>query len=195
MSTSPWEQRFESLMGMTRPEVGLSVCADPKAERDLADAQQRLQDLLHAAAANTPAGQFGVQPVDTDEITQAREGVHKAGSRVRDAQVHFLFRGLESKDYDALVSAHPPRPDQDGMAVDPDTFIPVLVAASHVHIEIDDDGNRTEHDGMTVDQAERLLTRLSAGERERLVIAARAVNQESRIDFEALGKGSGPTGG
>lgn len=165
-----WAAQMERLRSRKPPTTTLRICDDEAAKTELARTE-----MLQRRTAD----EADLEPDDADvkrRAENATAAVERARQRVEDATLVVLhFRGLPRPDFVALTKAHPPTEEQaeDGQEWDENTFGPALISAASV-------------DGMTVENADELLTTWATQEANNLFQAAYGPQLANRTD---LGKG------
>lgn len=114
----------------------------------------------------------------TSAVPALTERLRQLQTAARDATVVFEFVPIPERDFEALLGAHPPKPDQPDDLYNEDTFPPVLVAAACVSHDIDEAG------------AERLWSTLSRSETGALFDGAWAAQVERPSPFIAAAIGA-----
>lgn len=164
-----WAATRERLRARQRPVLKMTICDDQDVKQRLGAAQYTERRARAAAEAD---------PTDTDlkKALKSAEAETKAAQEAFDeAAIVLRFQALRRPDFEALKKAHPASEEQaeDGLAFNPETLGPELIAASSL-------------DGITVDEAAEYLTDWSEGEAAQLFDTAWQVQGETRAD---LGKG------
>lgn len=201
-----WSEKMARLRETPKAEIVQSVQTDPSAAAAVAAADDALSKARVAAVQRIRTEQGSDTKTWTRVSIEAAilaDPGYRAAKDARDraveaaeaSKVHFKFRALDSDVYDALMTKHP---DPEGKArFHLPTFGPAVVAACHLDIDPDPDneGEWIETgESMSEQDAADLIRTLSKGDADALVGAALAVNETPRVNYEALGKGSGPTG-
>lgn len=164
-----WATTRQRLAARQRPILTMTICDDQQVKDRLATAQYA-ERRARAVAEDAPADK------DLKKLHTAAQKELDAAQAVFDATAIVLrFQGLRRPDFEALKKAHPPTEEQaeDGMAFNPESLAPELVAASSL-------------DGITVEEAAEYLTEWSESEAAQLFDVAWQAQGESRAD---LGKG------
>ena len=143
----------------------LRICDDKELCGRLAEVEQAAERarFLAEAAPNDEAL--------ADRVTEAGQALEAVRAEWESASIVLTFRALPGPLLEELLTAHPPTDAQanEGAAFNPDTFAPVLIAASCT-------------DGMSETDADELLECWSAPDRNALWEAAWQVQQQSRVD-------------
>ncbi|MFF7795541.1 hypothetical protein [Streptomyces sp. NPDC007991] len=164
-----WTKTRERLAARQRPVMTMTICDDQDVKQRLAAAQYAERRARIAAEAD---------PGDKDlkkTLTTAQADTEAAQRAFDDAAIVLRFQAMRRPDFEALKKEHPATEEQaeDGLAFNPETLGPELIAASSL-------------DGITVDEATEYLTDWSEGEAAQLFDTAWQVQGETRAD---LGKG------
>jgi len=160
---------MERLRGRPLPVQRLRICDDEDLRRRLAEAEQAAERAAFLAEAAPDDEALAAR------TTKARHALEAVRAEWESASIVLTFRALPGPLLEELLTAHPPTDaqTQEGAAFNPDTFAPVLIAASCT-------------DGMSETDAAELLESWSAPDRNALWEAAWQVQQQSRVD---VGKG------
>ncbi|MFE1452010.1 hypothetical protein [Streptomyces olivaceoviridis] len=164
-----WAATRARLAARQRPVLKMTICDDQQVKDRLATAQYNERRARTAAESD---------PADKDLkklLTAAQTELEAAQQAFDEAAIVLRFQALRRPDFEALKKAHPATEEQaeDGLAFNPETLGPELIAASSL-------------DGITVDEATEYLTDWSEGEAAQLWDTAWQVQGETRAD---LGKG------
>lgn len=178
---SDWEDKLERLRKRA-PAEGFVTFPDEEAAQALSVANDNLYLARLRVAETHPE-----EDVDGHaDVTAARGAVARAEKQVDDTDVVFHFRALPPEVYDQMQFQHPPTESQQklGMAYNPDTYVPAVIAACSV-------------DGITPEQVRDLITpdvdgntALNQGDLSVMFAKCRQINEVPRAN---LGKGSRPT--
>lgn len=164
-----WTATREKLRARQRPVLTMTICDDQAVKDRLATAQYT-ERRARAAVEDDPADK------DLKKLhTRAQVELAEAQAAFDAAAIVLRFQALRRPDFEALKKAHPATEEQaeDGMAFDPETLGPELIAAASL-------------DGITAEEAAEYLTEWSEGEAAQLFDTAWQVQGETRAD---LGKG------
>lgn len=117
-----------------------------------------------------------------ERLPELRTAVEAAQARVDAAFEYVTLKALSAPEFEALLSAHPPRPDQrsEGLSWNRDTFFPAILAACVEGPETEQDWAEMLRDGTFV-----------MGEFSALISTAMQLNDRS--PDVSLGKGSTTT--
>lgn len=164
-----WSATRARLAARKRPVMTMTICDDQAVKQRLAAAQYAERRARITAEA---------EPGDKDakETLKAAQAEMEAAQRAFDeAAIVLRFQAMRRPDFETLKKEHPATEEQaeDGLAFNPETLGPELIAASSL-------------DGITVDEAAEYLTDWSEGEAAQLFDTAWQVQGETRAD---LGKG------
>ncbi|MFB7738224.1 hypothetical protein ACFC08_28325 [Streptomyces sp. NPDC056112] len=164
-----WTATREKLRNRQRPTMTLTICDDEDVKQALASAEY----VERRARTNAEA-----DPSDKDAqklLKTAQAELDKARKAFDGAAIVLRFQAMRRPDFEELKRAHPATEEQaeDGMAFNPETLGPELVAASSL-------------DGITAEEAAEYLTEWAEGEAAQLFDTAWQVQGETRAD---LGKG------
>lgn len=95
-----------------------------------------INETVHAISSGASVESSRRRPATLDELLKKKRReadveIKTQGDDGGEVTLVLRYRALSSKEFDDLVAAHPPTPKQqrDGMAYNPDTFGPALVAA------------------------------------------------------------------
>lgn len=198
-----WKQKQKRITERKPAEITLNVTTDDGDAEDALSAAQERARVAGASAifdiARRPREEGETFDREAElaahpDVVAAQAEVDAAQAAYRDTVIDITFRALAPDAFDALVAQHPPIPgtDDEGALFHGDTLWPALMAACHVDYDTTPDGERVEQeDGMTVEDAQELLTAEStnSADRDRLIAAAWSVNTATRTSYGALGKG------
>ncbi|MEZ7005668.1 hypothetical protein [Streptomyces sp. AD55] len=164
-----WTATRDRLKARQRPIMTMTICDDQTVKDRLATAQYTERRAREAADGDT--GNKDLKKLHTlmeKELVEAQAAFDEAAILLR-------FQALPRPDFERLKKAHPATEEQaeDGMAFNPETLGPELIAAASL-------------DGITVEDATEYLTEWSEGEAAQLFDTAWQVQGETRAD---LGKG------
>lgn len=148
----------------------IQTADDTVARENLAEAKQRR--LLAGVGKDST----------TEQVAEAEKAVQVAQAAVDACYYQLRLRGISAADLEALINAHPPKPDaEDGSSWDEDGLMPALVAACTVDSDLSAD-----------EWADELSSeRWTRGDRKALFLAAMSVCIKAGND--GLGKGYGTT--
>lgn len=158
-----------------RPQQTATLClrADLVAQWDKLHAQWRTADETGGSLAEgTPKAALAAQ---IRELTEEMER----------HQVTFVFEALPPTEYSALIAKYPPKgDDKNKFRWDDETFKPALIKACVIEPK------------MTDEQVDRLLAKLSFGQRKLLGNAAALANEgEGDIPFDGAVYAENPSSG
>ncbi|MFB7500408.1 hypothetical protein ACFC09_38010 [Streptomyces sp. NPDC056161] len=160
---------MERLRGRAQPQRRLRVCDDERLRRRVEEAES-VDSRARLIAEASPEDEQAAQ-----RAADAAAALETARTTLDDASDFLTFLGLPRPVLEELVARHPPTEQQasEGAVFNPNTFPAALISAA-------------SFDGMSVEEADELLSTWSAPDAGLLWEAAWSVQQESRVD---LGKG------
>lgn len=139
----------------------LRMVDDTTAQSELAAARSKLRQV---SLKHGP---------DHKDVKAAQRKVKAAEKTVQACFETITFRAMRAPDYEALIAAHEPTPQQKASQPDlvwnPDTFPPALLAECVLHSDL-----------TAEDWAGVLVENLSPGERRELIMAVGRVHEQAR---------------
>lgn len=125
----------------------------------LAEHAQLKDDYQAAMRGDMAENRLPVAPAIRDRLAQLED-------EIGESEFTFTFEALPRGEYVALVGEHPPRPEdtKGGLPFNADTFSPALIAACAVEPT------------MSIEDADRMLGKLSPGQFDKVWTAVVAVN-------------------
>ena len=148
----------ERLLARRRPRRAVQAHMDHGALERTREVLQRQREQTRARG-------------DRDALKEADAELDKVATRIREGRVVLTFEALRSKDWRALLEAHPPTPAQKGRgeSYDADGFHPALLQECSV-------------DGVRAPAWRALLDELSLGDATALTMTVVSVNQVPSVE-------------